>query len=154
MSALISRSPVPRRHPYWRARVAIVVLAGLFLMHGIATSTGAVCDARDVSAVASIQQDSAAARATTSPSHARTAPPTQSHAASVCGGGECGHGMAAACAALPRQGDGALLVASLLAPAFVFISAPSPANGHRAIPRGARQTRRTDLLALTCLCTT
>lgn len=140
--------PAPHRRSRGRALVAIAVLFGLFLMHGMSAGADAACANEPVTATAS-----ASGHLATSATATAVGAHNASDAASIerC----CGDAMMGSCVPLGQRGAGALLAILLLALAWASGPRPAPADGLLSAARRARRTRTGIApLALTGVCRT
>lgn len=151
MTATAPRSPAPSRRPGWHALVAMALLFGLFLMHGMSASADSACDGRYAQAAAATQGHGAAASATQSGAGTTHRTPG-SGSTEFC---NCEHSMGASCVPLAQPGTGALLAALLLALAWVPVPRFGLLGGCvSAVRRALRNQRRKTFLALMCVCRT
>jgi hypothetical protein len=149
MNPSAPQHPAPLRRSRRLALVAITVLVGLFLMHGMSASADSACGNEPASATAS-----ASSHLPATPTVTVDGAHSASDAASIkrCA---CTDAMAASCVPLSQRSTNTLLTALLLALAWVSTPRPSPTGGVLSAARRARRTSTgTTLLALTCICRT
>ena len=146
-----SLSLAPLRRIRWRALVAIMVMVGIFFMHGMSASADASCAAQYAPSAASVQSHATAESAGTSGMRAIPTAP----GATVTERCDCGGTMGTSCIPLAPRGFGGLLSALLLALAWVSVPRPGSVSGLVTRVRRARRGRlRASLLTLTCVCRT
>lgn len=149
MTDPVSQHPAPWWRAWRRAAIAVAVLLGLFLMHGMSASAGSECNGPYAQTALGSQ---ALAATTTTPALSAGSPTLSASGPTAIERCACDASMGTSCVPLAQRGPGALLALLLLALAWVSVPRPGPLRTLSSMLRRAGQARpRATVRTLTCV---